>query len=436
MILNFRTRIGLSKKRMMKNSYRFKYTAAWVLVLFFSGTCILAQDGQWRGPNRDGKYPDTGLLKSWPEGGPELLLKVDELGNGYSSPLVVDHMIYISGKRGERDVLTKLDMNGNIIWETVYGYAWNQSFPETRSTPTIENGRIYIMGGLGTVVCMESETGEIIWEKDTHKEYGGEYHRWGMTESLLLTDKAVISSPTGGETAVVALDKKEGSLLWKSEPQGGVRSYVSPLLIEHNGTSLILITTSEDIMGVDPETGEVYWNVDLASEYGFRGGRRNNTNTPLYHKGEIYTTSGYDAHGVMLKLSEDGKSAEVKWNNGVLDVHHGGLVLVDGYLYGANWLHNGDGNWVCQDWETGEQMWEEEWHNKGSIIHADDLLYIFEEKTGHIGLLEPSPEGFNLISSFRLESRSGPYWAHMAIFNKKLFVRHGSALYVYDISQT
>lgn len=406
-----------------------------LLMILLAAAEIQGQDGQWRGPNRDGKYPETELLKSWPEEGPELLLKVEGLGNGYSSPMVVDNAIYISGKREERDVLTKLDMEGNVQWETVYGYAWDQSFPETRSTPTIEDGRIYIMGGLGNVVCIDSGSGEFIWQKDTHKEFEGEYHRWGMTESLLLTDKAVISSPTGQRTAVVALDKRDGSLLWESESQGGVRSYVSPLLIEHNGSSMILITTSEDIMGVDPESGEVYWNVDLASRYGYRDGRRNNTNTPLYHNREIYTTSGYDAPGVMLLLSEDGKSAEVKWHNGVLDVHHGGLVLVDGYLYGANWIHNGDGNWVCQDWDTGEKMWEEEWHNKGSIIYADGLLYIFEEKTGHIGLLEPSPESFNLISSFRLESRSGPYWAHMAIFNRKLFVRHGEVLYVYDISE-
>ena len=408
--------------------------AVLILVMFMAESLTLAQDGQWRGPERDGKYPDTGLMKSWPEAGPELLLKVEELGSGYSSPMVVDDMIYISGKKESRDVLTKLGMDGNILWETVYGYAWDQSFPETRSTPTIEDGRIYIMGGLGKVVCIDAENGEFIWQKDTHKEFEGEYHRWGMTESLLLTEKAVISSPTGGRTAVVALDKKDGSLLWESEPQGGVRSYVSPLLIEHNGTRMILITTSEDIMGVDPESGEIYWNVDLASRYGYRDGRRNNTNTPLYHNGEIYTTSGYDAPGVMLKLSEDGKNAEVKWHNGVLDVHHGGLVLVEGYLYGANWINNGNGNWVCQEWDSGKKMWEETWHNKGSIIHADDLLYIFEEKQGHIGLLEPSPKGFKLISSFRLESRSGPYWAHMAIFNKKLFVRHGTVLYVYDIA--
>ena len=392
-----------------------------------------AQDAQWRGANRDGKYKDTGLLKQWPEEGPELLLKKEDLGIGYSTPIIYEENIYISGRRDSVDVLTRLDMNGQIKWETIYGKAWDRSFPETRSTPTFEDGHAYIMGGLGTIVCMDTETGNIIWSVNTHEEYEGEFHRWGMAESLLLTENAVISSPVGEMTAVVALDKNNGSLLWSTEPQGGVRSYVSPMLIEHNGVRMILITTSKDIMGVNPENGEVFWSFDLAKDYGYREGLRNNTNTPLFHKGEVFTTSGYDADGVMLNLSDDGKSAEVKWHNGALDVHHGGLVLLDGYMYGANWVNNGNGNWVCQEWDTGKVMWEETWHNKGSIIYADGLLYIFEEKQGHVGLVEPSPDGFNLISSFLPDGGSGPWWAHMSIYDKKLFIRHGSVLFVYDI---
>ncbi len=405
----------------------------WVLVGVLISVQAQAQDAQWRGADRDGKYKDTGLLKQWPEEGPELLLKKEDLGNGYSTPVVYEGDIYITGRRDSVDVLTRLDMSGQIKWETIFGKAWDKSFPETRSTPTIEDGRAYIMGGLGTIVCLDTETGDIIWSVNTHEDYEGEFHRWGMAESLLLTENKVISSPVGEMTAVVALDKNDGSLKWKSEPQGGVRSYVSPMLIEQNGVRMILITTSKDIMGVNPENGEVFWSFDLATDYGHREGSRNNTNTPLFHKGEIFTTSGYDAEGVMLKLSDDGKSVEMKWHNGALDVHHGGLVLLDGYMYGANWVNNGNGNWVCQEWDTGKVMWEEKWHNKGSIIYADGLLYIFEEKQGHVGLVEPTPDGFKLISSFLPDGGSGPWWAHMSIYDKKLFIRHGKVLFIYDI---
>lgn len=391
-----------------------------------------AQSAQWRGPERNGIYPDKGLLKQWPEEGPDLLFRKDSLGNGYSSPVYYEGNIYISGRRDSLDVLTKLSMDGTALWETAYGSAWMNSFPETRSTPTIEDGRIYIMGGLGNVVCMDTDEGKILWEHNTHQEFKGEFHRWGMTESLLLTEGAVISSPTGNETAVVALDKKDGSLIWKSEARGGVRAYASPLMISHKGREILLILSSNDLLAVNPSDGAILWSFDLLTYAGERG-RRNNTNTPLYHNGEIFVSSGYDAESVMLSLLDDGSAVELKWHNGDLDVHHGGMVLLDGYIYGSNWINNGKGNWVCQEWESGDVMYEEKWNNKGSIIYADSLLYIFDEKQGNIGLLEPSPEGFNLISSFKLESKAGPYWAHMTIYDQKLFVRHGTILYVYDL---
>jgi len=405
------------------------------IVILLIAVQVQGQDAQWRGADRDGKYSDTGLLKQWPEGGPELLLKKEGLGKGYSTPMVYEGNIYISGIRDSVDVLTRLDLKGNIVWETVYGKAWDQSYPESRSTPTIEDGRAYIMGGLGKVVCLDIHSGEIVWQVNTHDEYEGELHRWGMAESLLLTDNAVISSPIGSRTALVALDKKDGSLIWETEPQGGVRSYVSPLMIDHNGRKMIIATSDKDLMAVDPEDGMVIWAKDIVNGYSTDRNRRNNTNTPIYHNGEIFTTSGYNVDALMFKLSPDGNKAEVKWNDATLDTHHGGVVLLDGYLYGSNWVNNGNGNWVCQEWETGKVMYEEEWHNKGSIIFADELLYIFEEKQGNVGLVEPSPEGFKLISSFKPEGGTGPWWAHMSIYERKLLIRHGEVLFVYDIGK-
>jgi hypothetical protein len=164
-------------------------------------------------------------------------------------------------------------------------------------------------------------------------------------------------------------------------------------------------------------------------------GRRNNATTPLYHDGSVFVTSGYNDTSLMLNLSPDGENIEVEWGDTILDNHHGGVVLVDGYLYGSNWLNNGNGNWVCQEWETGKVVYEELWHNKGSIIYADDRLYIYEEKRGNVGLLEPTPEEFRVISSFRIVGGSGPHWAHMSIYDRKLLIRHGDVLFVYNIAE-
>jgi outer membrane protein assembly factor BamB len=405
-----------------------------IISLLLSLSQLLAQDAQWNGPNRDGKYPDTGLLKEWPEGGPELILKKDGLGGGYSTPVFYNETIYITGRRDSIEYITALKMDGDVLWVTEYGKAWMQSFQETRNTPAIEDGKIFITGTLGTVNCIDAKTGEIIWEKNTHDEFAAKFHRWGMAESVLLTEDAVISSPVGEQTVLVALDKNDGSLLWKSEGVGDGMVYVSPLMIEYNGQKLILSTTSKHLLGIDPANGAIFWKQDIVTEFTEKG-RRNSTNTPLYHDGEIFVSSGYDDQALMIKLAEDCKSVSVKWTSDVLDIHHGGMVLVDGYIYGANWISNGKGNWVCLDWDTGEVMYEEEWFNKGSIIYADGMLYIFEEKFGNVGLFEASPEGLNLKGTFLVDDGRGPRWAHPSIYDGKLFIRHLDVLLVYDITK-
>ncbi len=418
---------------MIRNDFRELLPLLIVVILTLFPCETEAQEAQWRGPGRNGIYPDSGLLKQWPEGGPELILKKDELGIGYSSPVLVDGMIYITGKRGEKDVLTCMDLSGEIAWETVYGSSWENSFPETRVTPTIEDGRVYLTGGMGKVVSIDASSGEVVWEVNTHEAFEGEFHRWGMVESLLVTEEAVISSPIGNRTAVVALDKNDGSLIWESASVGGTRSYASPLMIDHNGQKLILALSPVDLIIVEPGAGKVLSTYDLIGDHTERDSR-NIAATPVYHNGEIFVTSGYNDECLMLSMNPDGNETSLKWSNGHLDNHHGGVVLVDGYLYGSNWINNGNGNWVCMDWNTGEAMYEEKWHNKGSIIYADGRLYLFEEKRGNVGLVQPGPEEFRVISSFRIEDGTGPYWAHPTIYDRKLLIRHGEVLFVYDIS--
>ncbi len=405
-----------------------------LLSLILLSTGLYAQKAQWNGPDRNNKYPDKGLMKEWPEGGPKLILKKEGLGGGFSTPVYAGDVIYVTGRRDSLEVITALNLDGTILWETVYGKAWMDNFQETRNTPAVENGRIYITAGMGTVNCIDAATGKIIWSRNTHREFEAEFHRFGMAESVLLTENAVISTPAGGKTMLVALDKKDGSLLWKTPPEEGVRSYTSPILIRWHGLEMILAMNSTTLIAVNPQNGELFWSLDLINGFTDRK-ERNNTNTPLYKDGEIFISSGYNDTACMLKLADDGKSVSVKWTSDVLDNHHGGLVEVDGYIYGANWISNGRGNWVCLNWDTGEVMYEEEWYNKGSIIWADGMLYIFEEKFGNVGLFETTPDGMKLKGSFVVEERKGPRWAHPSIYDGKLFIRHLDQLLVYDIRQ-
>jgi outer membrane protein assembly factor BamB len=403
------------------------------LIAFTIISSGFAQEVQWRGPDRNGIYPDKGLLQQWPEEGPGLILMKEGLGGGYSTPVLYEGKYFVSGRRDSIEVMTALASDGTILWETTYGRAWMESFQETRNTPAIENNRIYIQGAMGTTACIDAISGDIIWSVNPHEAYDAKFHRWGMAESVILTSEYVITSPVGDETVMVALNKADGSLAWKSKGTGDQRSYVSPLMIEHKGRRMLLATTSQHLVSIDPADGSIIWTFDLVADFTDKG-RRISTNTPLYHDGEIFVTSGYNDQALMLKLSPDGTSVSVKWTSDVLDNHHGGLVLVDGYIYGSNWINNGNGNWVCLDWDTGEVMYETEWNNKGSIIYADNRLYVLTEKRGFVGLIEATPEAFNVISSFQLEQGRGPYWAHPSIFDKKLLLRHTDKLFVYDVS--
>jgi len=407
-----------------------------MLIILFGVQHLVAQEiVQWRGPYRSGYFPETGLKKSWPENGPELILEIEGFGGGYSSPVIYNDIIYVTGMKDSVDVVSAYDLRGNKKWETEYAKSWYRTYPETRCTPTIENGYLYLAGGEGEVCCIDAKTGDIKWTVSALKKYNGEVGKYGVAESLLLTDQAVIYCTGGNETTIIALNKDDGRLVWKSGSIGGLKVYVSPALVSHNGKQMIIAQTSNDLFGVDATNGEILWTYDIIHYHTGRQGKTNVTNTPLYLNGEIFTTSGYNHPGLMLKLSDDGRSVSLKWRNDSLDCHIGGVVLVDGYIYGSSWEHNGYGKWTCVNWNTGELMYHYDWINKGSVIYADGHLYCYEEKSGTIALVKPDPVGFNIISAFRVEKGNGPYWSHPAIFDGILVLRHGDVLFLYDIKQ-
>ena len=390
---------------------------------------------QWRGPERSGIYPEKNLQSVWPEEGPKMILKIEGIGKGYSSAVIHDQKIYVAGLKDTLDVLAAYDLEGKPIWEKAIGRSWFKSYPETRNTPTIEDDRVYIRSGMGDLACLNALNGELIWKRNPYTEFNGKPAYWGMAESVLLTDDAVIYTVGGSDASVVALDKKTGDLVWKSPSVADDgQSYSSPAIIDRNGNKLILVQLQRNLLGINPRNGEFLWTYSLRPDADSLVNWLNHTNTTVYKNGEIFITRGYDMDAIMLSLSEDGSSVALKWKNNVLDTHHGGVVEVNGYIYGSNWINNTKGNWVCLEWDTGKLMYEKEWFNKGSIIYADNHLYCLEDKNGNLALVLPDPDGFNVQSTFRITHGSGPFWAHPTIYDRKLLVRHGEVLMVYDIT--
>ncbi len=406
---------------------------ALLLSCLFLQVAAFSQEAQWRGPNRSGIFPEKGLLQKWPESGPEMIMKVAEVGNGYSQPVLVDGIVYITGKKDENDLLSAVNLQGEMLYQVVYGKSWNNTYPETRSAPTIDGNRIYVISGMGEVVCLEKESGKIIWKVDAHSNYQGEIHRWGVAESPLVIDGIVTYTSGGDLTSLIALDKMTGKEVWKTTSVGGARTYVSPVLYEYNDIRLIIASTSDNVFAVNPKNGKVWWSYLYLPEDGDGRGATNSTNSAIIRNNEIFISKGYDQYGVMLQVDRDGKAVKEKWRTEVLDTHHGHYVNVGDYIYGSNWLNNSKGNWVCLRWDTGEVMYEDEWITKGPIAYADGRLYCYEERSGNLALVNPTPKKFDIVSTFQIKEGTGPHWAHPYIKDGKLIMRHGDVLMVFDI---
>ena len=408
-----------------------------VLSLFCVGFgCAFSSAADWpqfRGPDRDGKSPETGLLKQWPEDGPPLLWEIDGLGDGYSSAAIAKGRVYITGMADRQGFVFAFDLNGHLLWKTCYGAEWTKSYPAARCTPTVEDDRLYVTSGMGAVYCLDSASGDIVWSVDAGEKYQSQFPRWGMSENVLIEGDKVICTPGGKKASLVALNKHTGDVVWECTDVTQQSCYCNPIVLTRGRNRIIVTMLADSVVGVAAQTGKLLWRDDF-DEYHVDRRRLVNANTPVYHDGRVYTTSGYSNGGAMLQLNAAGTAIERLWTDTVLDVHHGGVVLLDGYLYGSNWTSNSRGDWVCLRWEDGATLYEEKWNgNKGALIYADGMLYCYDERTGDVGLVEPTPEAFKIVSQFRITKGKGPFWAHPSIADGRLYLRHGDYLMVYDI---
>lgn len=403
----------------------------------------------WRGPERNGNYPETGLLKSWPTGEPELLWETMDAGKGYSSPVIVDDRIFLTGMNEDetQEVFSAYSLDGKKVYEVAYGSPWSKTYPETRTTPAIVGDKAYVISGLGEIVCIHTPDGKIVWKVEG-QAFGMKTGYWGTSECPLVYDGKVIYTPSGDETTIVALDAQTGKTVWKSASLGDYGAYVSPLLITHNGVRQVVGMTANHILGVHPDTGEIMWTFNQwgrPAPTGGLGGEPGSAtyvplniapNTPLYKDGDIFFSQGYNIGAFKLRLNADATGVSLLWKNEDLDTHHGGQVLIGGVVYGSNHVSNSDGNWVAVDWETGKTKYNTSWggnRSKGSIIMADDMLYCYDERRGAVGLVRPNPEKFDIVSEFRITKGVGPHWAHPVIVNGILYIRHGFALMAYKV---
>jgi outer membrane protein assembly factor BamB len=398
-----------------------------------AATVAYGQLYEWRGPERSGIYNETGLMKKWPDGGPVLLWETNNMGDGYSSPTVTNDAIYVTGRKETSDVLIALTLDGKKKWEVIYGKAWMSNHTGSRCIPTYYNGNIFLISGSGDIVCVGSD-GKIKWSKNHYSLYESKPIMFGISESPLVVDNMVIASPGGKKASMVAFDIKDGRVIWETEPMNQEPQYVNPKLIEYAGKKMIVTVMGTNIFAVNAKDGKVIWKVDYAQVNAAEGqARKNHASTPTYKDGYILIANGYNWVALKLKLSADGNSVTTVWENRNFDPQHGGVVLLGNNIFGSSHQSKPSDTWVCVDWTTGKTLWQTKWNAQGSIISADGMLYLFEERSGNVALAKPDNTKLDIVSEFKITKGEGPFWAHPVIDKGRLYIRHGEALMVYKI---
>ncbi len=394
-----------------------------LILILASCLSVQAVDyAQWRGSERNGHSEETSLLKKWPSSGPKQLWNTSGFGQGYSSPALAGQNIYLTGVVNGQFTLFCLDLKGNVKWKKQAGRGWTKSYPGARSTPTIDGRCVYVMSGYGETSCFDAKTGSRKWSVNTLKRFNGKNIKWGISESLLVEGNNVICTPGGPDASIVALNKNTGSTVWVSKGISELSAYCSPISITQGGKRIIITMLANNIVGLNAKNGKLLWKHPHSNKW------KAHAVTPIHHEGMIYCTSGYGFGGVMLKLNNSGTSVQKVWTNKDLDCHHGGVVMVDGQIYGTS--HRGA--WVCLDWKNGTVKYKERGIGKGSCIYADGMLYGYSEK-GTCGLIKTSSSGYDLRSSFKINQGSGEHWAHPVVAGGVMYIRHGNTLMAYKL---
>jgi outer membrane protein assembly factor BamB len=410
-----------------------KFTST-LLVLAAAGAVGLAGVGaqapatdwpQWRGPDRSGVSKETGLLKQWPKSGPVLVWSASQLGGGYGSVAVRGDRVFVQGMKNRQSIVTSLDRaTGKFVWSAQLGSSGNNDRGSgPRSTPTVDGDRVFVLTENGDLASLQAADGKIVWRRNILQEFRGRNINWLISESPLVDRDLVIVTPGGRNAGIVALDKASGKTVWASKELSDEAGYASPVVADVQGVRTIMTLTSEAAVGVRASDGKLMWR------YGNVANGTANITTPVYADGKVFFTSAYGTGGALLGLraaGEENRAQEIYFTSNMQN-HHGGVVLVDGYLYGFS-----NSILTCMEFATGKVMWRDRSVGKGSVAYADGHLYILSENNV-VGLVEALPAGYREKGRFPVPDQGWPSWAHPVVSGGRLYIRNQEMLASYDV---
>ena len=429
----------------MTRALRFVALAGLAVAAGLVSTSLQGADWpQWRGPERTAQSAETDLLDAWPDSGPTLAWTIDGLGVGYSSVAVADGRLFTLGDLGDDQFIFALDQqNGEELWRQRTGGRWEcqYGFHGSRSTPTVDGDRVYVLDSDGNLGAYAVADGRQIWRRSLPEDFGGKLMNdlWAWSESPLIDGDRVIVSPGGPDAALVALDKATGETIWKAtmpalgEKGADGAGFSSAIIANAAGVKQYVQLFGRGVAGFDAATGEFLW--------GYNGVANNVANipTPVASGDYVFASTSYDTGSALLHVTRDAESGKVAAEEvyflkpDTMQNHHGGFVLLDGVLYTGNG-HN-KGFPLALDFTTGEILWgpvRNEGKGSAAVVYADGHL-IYRYQSGHVVLIEANPKEYVQKGVFELPEVIKESWPHPAIADGMLYLRENDNLWVYDL---
>jgi outer membrane protein assembly factor BamB len=380
---------------------------------------------QFLGPLRTASFPQQTLASDWSTDKPKLLWR-HPIGAGWSSFAIVGHYGVTQEQRGEEELVTCYDLNdGKLQWAQATPVRFHETLAGVgpRATPTIDDGKVYALGAMGHLQCLDGATGKLIWQHDVVTETGATPPQWGKSCSPLVHDNLVIVSAGGpGGKSLVAYDKQDGRLVWSAGDDAS--SYASPALMTLAGQPQIVMGGATISSGLAPASGRILWQQAWPE-----GGMASpNVAQPIaVGNDQILLTKGYGVGSTLWQIKRDGDkwSVEPLWQNNNLKTKMTSAVVRDGYAYGLD-----EGTLSCLEVATGKKKWKRSRFGHGQVLLVGDLLLV-QSEDGQIALVEASPEKY--VELARMPVVEGQSWNYPALSGNKLIVRTDKEVACYEL---
>jgi len=377
-----------------------------------AGSVTLADWTFYRGPLENGISAEK--LGALPMGGLRPLWKAN-VGTGTSSITVSGDRVFTMGNLQNKDDVWCFDAkSGRVLWKHEYPLDVDKRMFEggTAATPTVDGDRVYTVSHQGDLFCLDAATGKPIWYKHYQRDFGGKRPYWGYAGSPLIEGNLLICDVGAKGGSTVALDKTNGSLVWKSgDDESG---YASPVIAGIAGKRTIVLFKSQNLVGLEAQTGQELWRQPWKTDYDV------NAATPLVSGDRIFVTSGYGAGCALFEITTGGVSE--RWRNKNLRAHVNSPVIWQGAIYGIDNTANPKAPLVCLDLETGALKWSEKLGG-GALVLVDGKLVILSEP-GELIIGDVSPAGFK--AALRQHVLPSRCWVQPTVANGRIFCRNNN----------